>query len=243
VATSFFLDCLTYVHLVNEQSVDFDELLTAAVSCHLQFSDLVWLQQWSLWSNSLVPFPQILMEACHIHTPLVYAAWKCLLMSYPCREMAQFFLGGIVYGFRVGFNSQIVHLKSASRNMLSSMSHPDVVDAYLLNEIQEGRVVGPFASNMLSSVHISRFGVIPKSGQQNKWRLIIDLCSMKYMTVDDAIRKILAYGPGSLLAKIDIKSAFRLLPVHPLDRHLLAMEWRGQVYVDMCLPFGLKSAP
>jgi hypothetical protein len=205
-----FLDCLTYVHLVNEQSVDFDELLTAAVSCHLQFSDLVWLQQWSLWSNSLVPFPQILMEACHIHTPLVYAAWKCLLMSYPCREMAQFFLGGIVYGFRVGFNSQIVHLKSASRNMLSSMSHPDVVDAYLLNEIQEGRVVGPFASNILSSVHISRFGVIPKSGQQNKWRLIIDLshpngrsvndgihrdlCSMKYMTVDDAIRKILAYG-------------------------------------------------
>ena len=46
-----------------------------------------------------------------------------------------------------------------------------------------------------------------------------------------------------MLAKIDICSAFRLMPVHPADRHLLAMEWEGQVYIDACLPFGLRSAP
>ena len=43
--------------------------------------------------------------------------------------------------------------------------------------------------------------------------------------------------------KIDIKHAFRLLPVHPADRHLLAMRWKNQIYVDTCLPFGLRSAP
>ena len=53
----------------------------------------------------------------------------------------------------------------------------------------------------------------------------------------------LLLGPGTLLAKIDIKSAFRLIPVHPADRHLLAMEWRGGIYIDTCLPFGLRSAP
>ena len=45
------------------------------------------------------------------------------------------------------------------------------------------------------------------------------------------------------MAKIDVKSAFRLLPVHPADRHLLGMEWQGGIYIDTCLPFGLRSAP
>ena len=69
------------------------------------------------------------------------------------------------------------------------------------------------------------------------------LCSLSYITIDMAIRQILAFGPGTLLAKIDIKSVFRLLPVHPANRHLLAMQWNNQIYIDMCLPFGLRSAP
>ena len=67
--------------------------------------------------------------------------------------------------------------------------------------------------------------------------------SMTYITIDDAIQKIVALGPGTLLAKIDIKSAFHLIPVHPADRHLLAMTWRDAIYIDACLPFGLRSAP
>ena len=50
-------------------------------------------------------------------------------------------------------------------------------------------------------------------------------------------------GQGNLLAKIDIKSAFRLLPVHPADRHLLAMHWDHNLYIDTCLLFGLQAAP
>ena len=62
------------------------------------------------------------------------------------------------------------------------------------------------------------------------------------MTVDDAITKILESLPDTLLAKVDIKHAFRLLPVHPADRHL-TMEWKQSIYIDTCLPFGLRSAP
>ena len=57
------------------------------------------------------------------------------------------------------------------------------------------------------------------------------------------VQQILALGPGCLLAKIDIRSAFRLLPVHPADRHLLGMQWKEDVYMDCCLSFGLRSAP
>ena len=45
------------------------------------------------------------------------------------------------------------------------------------------------------------------------------------------------------MAKIDIKSAYRIVPIHPADRYLLGMKWRDQYYVDLALPFGLRSAP
>ena len=48
---------------------------------------------------------------------------------------------------------------------------------------------------------------------------------------------------GALLSKVDIKSAFRLLPVHPADRYLLGMQWKDQLFIDTCLPFGLISIP
>lgn len=143
--------------------------------------------------------------------------------------------------------------------MNSALLHEEVVDKYLTEEMQEGRVVGPFHASEVRGVQINRFGVIPKGHQTNKWRLIVDLshptgssvndgihrqlATMEYITIDDAIQQVMALGPGTLLAKIDIKSAFRLIPVHPADRHLLAMEWKGYVYIDTCLPFGLRSAP
>ena len=33
------------------------------------------------------------------------------------------------------------------------------------------------------------------------------------------------------------------MPVHPADRHFLGVWWQEQTYVDMALPFGLRSAP
>ena len=45
------------------------------------------------------------------------------------------------------------------------------------------------------------------------------------------------------MAKTDLKSAFRLIPIHPDDWNLLGIYWQSQYYVDMYLPFGLRSAP
>ena len=49
-------------------------------------------------------------------------------------------------------------------------------------------------------------------------------------------------GPAALLTKEDIESAYRLIPVDPDNRPLLAMEWENQLYIDSMLPFGLRSA-
>ena len=34
-----------------------------------------------------------------------------------------------------------------------------------------------------------------------------------------------------------------MLPVHPTDRHLLAVKWRESICIDHCVPLGLWSAP
>ena len=59
----------------------------------------------------------------------------------------------------------------------------------------------------------------------------------------DAITEIARLGKGPLLAKVDVKSSFRIVPVHPEDRLLLGMKWCEQLFIDTTLPFGLRSAP
>ncbi len=67
---------------------------------------------------------------------------------------------------------------------------------------------------------------------------------MVYTTVDQVAARAMSLGRGTLLAKINIKSAYyRLVPICPRDRLYLGMQWKSAVYVDGMLPFGLRSAP
>jgi len=61
--------------------------------------------------------------------------------------------------------------------------------------------------------------------------------------VDQVIRQVSKLGPGALMAKFDMEAVYRNVPVHPSHRVLLGMKWRDQFYVDVVLPFGLRSAP
>ena len=108
-------------------------------------------------------------------------------------------------------------------------------------------------------VHISPIGLVPKGHTTGKWRVIVDLsspmgcsvndgidadlCSLRYASLDDALKLISRLGPGTQLVKMDLKDAYRMVPVHPDDQHLLAISWEGATYVDRSLPFGLRSAP
>ena len=168
-------------------------------------------------------------------------------------------LTGIPQGFQLGFNTTLSSLKPACKNLDSALQHPSVVDEYITKEITQHTVISPLPKTTVTMAHFSHFGVIPKCHTPNKWQLIIDLshpaghsvndsipkslCSLSYIMVDTAIWHILNTGTGTLLAKIDIKHAFRLLPVHPADRHLLAISWKGDLFIVTCFPFGLRSAP
>ena len=57
------------------------------------------------------------------------------------------------------------------------------------------------------------------------------------------IRVVSNLGVDALMAKFDEEAAYRNVPVRPSHRILLGMKWRDQFYVDLVLPFGLRSAP
>ena len=43
------------------------------------------------------------------------------------------------------------------------------------------------------------------------------------------------------MAKLDLKCAYRMVPVHPADRWLLGIRWCDAIYCEFALPFGLRS--
>jgi hypothetical protein len=156
----------------------------------------------------------------------------------------------------MGFNYSNCKCKSASNNMASAKENPEPVDNYLMIELQINRIIQA-PQKYRESIQISRFGVIPNTNQPGKWRLILDLsipdgssvndgvdaslCSLSYISVDMAVAQVLKLGKNALM--VDIEHAYRNIPVHCDDGHLLGMSWRGKVYIDSVLPFGLRSAP
>ncbi len=141
-----------------------------------------------------------------------------------------------------------------------------MIDEFVATELAAGRIFGPVEA-IHSSLHINQFELVPKGHGSGKWRLIVDLsfpaggsvndgidpalCSLQYTSVDTACQNILRLGQGANLAKFDVSGAFRTVPVHPDDRHLLGMQWRlvrvdqvtGIHYLNDFLIIGASDSP
>ena len=201
------------------------------------------------------PYSPEYRELQRITTPLQIAAWEAVLRTHPDRAFARFLLRE---SFRIGFD-RCTRLRPATHNMHSAAEHPEVVQAYLNKECALGRMLGPLQKTNPQPYHTNWCGVIPKGHNTEKWRLITDLsyppgesvndgispdlCSLSYSSVEEVAKVMAHYDRGGLMAKIDIESAYRLIPVHPDDCPLQAVEWKGYLYMDLMLPFGLRSAP
>ena len=204
------------------------------------------------------PFRVSRFSSCAVVSPLNVAQFRRDLAGHPNQQAVSYVLDGLQHGFRLGFRPTR-RLRVAEKNKPSAFQNPTVIDDYLANEVSRCRVAGPFPLLPLPNLQISSFGVIPKKGQPGKWCLIVDLSSprgsnvndginpddfsMHYIKLDQIISMVAKHGPGAMMAKFDVEAAYCNIAVHPEDRYLLGLKWRGQFFVDLALPFGLRSAP
>ena len=189
----------------------------------------------------------------HVTTPIDVDVLERELVGHPDRNFVKTLItcNSLRYGRHVGYTGP--HKPRVSRNLISANQQPDVVKSNLLKEISLGRVAGPFSSSPLPNLQCHPVGVVPKK-HSPKWCTIYplsypegdsindyipkDLYALQYVRVDDAIHILKSLGLGSFMAKTDLKSAFRLIPVHPEDWHLLGIYWQQRYYVDLYLNSG-----
>lgn len=173
----------------------------------------------------------------------------------PDKLAFDFLIKGFLHGFSIQYFGSVVAMRSP--NLKSALDNPASVNDKLSKELTAGRIVGPFDVPPFDTFRTSPLGIVPKKSP-GEFRLIHhlsypagssvndgipkELATVRYATIDDAIRLVKSLGNGCFLAKTDIKSAFRIIPIAPRDFPLLGIEWQGKFYFDKCLPMGCSSS-
>ena len=170
-------------------------------------------------------------------------------------EKRRFLVDGFSQGFTLGYSGPREY--SFANNSEATIKNSDLVDRKLQKEIELGRIAGPFQHAPFSNFRISPLAIIPKR-VPGEYRLIHnlsaplgnsinshiphELASVKYQKMQHAVDIIKKLGKGTLMGKIDIKDAFRLIPVKPVDYELLGIQWKNAFYYDMTLPMGCRTS-
>lgn len=169
-----------------------------------------------------------------------------------------FLVDGFRNGFRIPYSGE--RLFRMAHNHKSCRENYVAFKNQLNTEISEGRVFGPFLLPPFDNLICSPLALIPKK-EQNSFRLIHDLSftegnsindgisrehtTVTYDTIDTVIALVKQVGRHALMAKTDILSAFRQVPIHPVDFELLGFTLindNGQIeyYFDTRLAQGLN---
>ena len=188
----------------------------------------------------------------NLPTPIDVNKIAKLLNGYPAEEKT-LLVNGFTHGFRVPHDGDLP--PPSHKSLSSAIEHRAAVQECINTELAASRIAGPFDSPPFDNLVLSPIGVVPKK-VPGKFRLIHHLSyplgnsinsgidkqftTIQYHDVDMAIQLLLQIGQGAYLAKTDIKSAFRLLPVHPDSYHLLGFYFDGAYYFDKCMPMGLS---
>lgn len=183
------------------------------------------------------------------------------LAFHPNRCFVNFLITGLIQGFLAGLN-MFPSMSHVCKNLQSAMREPNVVDGLIKKEVDKGFLIGPYRNSPFPIFRINPIGVATRK-YSGKKRLIIDLSaphnnasipsinsliplemfSLCYASVDNAIQFIKTAGKGAWLGKADITDAFKTMPLHPSQWHLFGVRWRSKIYFAVRLTFGCRSSP
>lgn len=196
--------------------------------------------------------------------------WKRELQDYHDQATAHWFVHGLIHGFLLGSSLppspdsiRATKLSGTPRNNASAMQNQEVIDKSIAEELEAGRNLGPFAECPVfaDDAFINPLGAafkrIPdppfrkprrttdmtQSGVNSTIRH--ETARVQYITfqqICDRLNSLPLDGTGRAFI-LDIKSAFRNLPIAPQDIHKQVFFWKGFFYVDLRLAFGAATGP
>ncbi|PPQ83082.1 hypothetical protein CVT24_012140, partial [Panaeolus cyanescens] len=192
-----------------------------------------------------------------VSSPLIPEAWAFFLRDYPDKTFVSSILHIIQHGADIGFRSNEVILPCS--NLPSAFEDTAFMDQAVSKMVSNEQVHGPFSAAPIPNLRCSPLGSVTRKRNPSKRRLINHLSWPDGKSVNDgisdneafiaydlferAIEDLVASGPSSLMAKLDLKEAFRHVPIRPDDWHHLGFSWKNQLYYCVVLTFGLRSAP
>ncbi|PPQ82917.1 hypothetical protein CVT24_008668, partial [Panaeolus cyanescens] len=202
--------------------------------------------------------PSILPHSSRsVSSPLVPEAWHHFLLDYPDRSFVASLLHIIQRGANIG--SCGPESISPCTNLPSAFDDPAFMDTAVDKMISNQQIHGPFVTSPLPDLRCSPLGSVTRKRNPAKRRLINHLswpnkrsvndgisdseAAIQYDLFERAVEDLVASGPFSRMAKLDLKEAFRHVPIRPEDWHHLGFSWRGKLYYCVVLTFGLRSAP
>ena len=165
---------------------------------------------------------------------------------------------GFKQGFKLGVQGSVPSQNEMPQNPKMTSEQQQIMASKINEEVLLGRVAGPFDVPPFDKFHISPVRLEPK--RAGGYRFIHNLShpygsetsvnsnipqdekTCSYASLDEAIASIRTLGKGVFLAKTDIKSAFKIIPVHPDEYWLLGFKWDGQFYYAKTLPMGAGSS-
>ena len=166
-------------------------------------------------------------------TPVNVITLEEELTGYPDLNIVNYLLSGFKQGFRIGCEG--LDFPLITKNLPSARDNPDQVTAAITKELERGHTAGSFIHPPFENFRCSPLGAVPK--KDGTHHLIIDLSSPNGLSINDFISKedysatfskfddvvsiVKSLGKSAIMAKLDIKHAFRLCPVSPVDWHLL----------------------
>ena len=164
-----------------------------------------------------------------------------------------YLLQGLTEGFRIiSRDSELRHAETTNYKSATEHDVRDTVEMTIREEIQQGNYIVTTEKPTI----VSALGAIPKP-DSDKVRLIHD-CSRpqhsnvnsytdtqhhySYVTVDKAVSLIKS---NVYLAKIDLKSAYRHVPIHPSNYPATGLAWqfRGDNALTICTTASFHLGP
>lgn len=188
--------------------------------------------------------------------------WENMLPLVASPAETGWLLDGLRSGVRIG-RPPAVGI-TVSPNWPSASDLASQVSQVIETDLAHGRLYGPFNEPPFVDYIVSPLGAFLKR-DSDKARVIHDLSfpakgsvnaeidpaefSLQYSSIDDAVALCSVINPDSVvLAKLDLKDAFKHIPIHPGDWHMMGFSWPNAAGVNMyyfskVLSFGLRSAP